>query len=163
MKLLFLTQVLPYPLDAGPKIRAYYVLKYLAKQFDITLLSMTRSEDHIDLIKHLEEFCVRVIPVQINRSIVNNLVDYIISYLKGNSFLITRDFHKAFERKLCNLLKSEQYDAIHADQLWMAQYALMSSSCYQNSAKQPKLVLDQHNAVYLIPKRMALKYLKSAL
>ena len=78
MKLLFLTQVLPYPLDAGPKIRAYYVLKYLAKQFDITLLSMTRSEDHIDSIKRLEEFCVRVIPVQINRSIVNNLVDYII-------------------------------------------------------------------------------------
>ena len=27
--ILFLTQVFPYPLDAGPKIRAYYVLRHL--------------------------------------------------------------------------------------------------------------------------------------
>ena len=32
MRVLFLTQVLPYPLDAGPKIRAYYVLRHLGDQ-----------------------------------------------------------------------------------------------------------------------------------
>jgi len=156
MKLLFLTQVLPYPLDAGPKIRAYYVLKYLAKQFDITLLSMTRSEDHIDSIQHLEEFCERVIPVPITRSIFNNILDYTRSFFSGNSFLIMRDFHKDFVRIFFQLLENNDYDAIHADQLWMAQYALMSSSIYQNSYKPPKIVLDQHNAVYLIPERLAL-------
>ena len=32
LRILFLTQVLPYPLDAGPKVRAYYVLRYLAER-----------------------------------------------------------------------------------------------------------------------------------
>ena len=35
MNVLFLTQVLPYPLDAGPKVRAYYVLRHVAAEFDI--------------------------------------------------------------------------------------------------------------------------------
>jgi|GEM_PF-6278091 len=30
MRILYLSQVLPFPLDAGPKVRAYHVLRYLA-------------------------------------------------------------------------------------------------------------------------------------
>jgi hypothetical protein len=29
MRILFLAQLLPYPLTAGPKVRAYYVLRLL--------------------------------------------------------------------------------------------------------------------------------------
>jgi hypothetical protein len=29
MRILFLSQVLPYPLDAGPKMRSYFVLRHL--------------------------------------------------------------------------------------------------------------------------------------
>ncbi len=42
MRTLFLTPVLPYPLDAGPKIRAYYTLRHLARQHQVTLLSFVR-------------------------------------------------------------------------------------------------------------------------
>ena len=30
MRILFLTQLWPWPLDAGAKVRAYYVLRHLA-------------------------------------------------------------------------------------------------------------------------------------
>jgi glycosyltransferase involved in cell wall biosynthesis len=46
------------------------------------------------------------------------------------------------------LLKNESFDAIHADQLWMAPYAT-------RYRKQLKTVLDQHNAVFQIPERLA--------
>ncbi len=49
VRILFLTQVLPYPLDAGPKIRAYYTLRYLAQRHDITLLSFVRPADRPEL------------------------------------------------------------------------------------------------------------------
>ena len=45
MHILSLTQVLPYPLDAGPKVRAYYVLRHLARSHDGTLVSFVRPTD----------------------------------------------------------------------------------------------------------------------
>ncbi len=46
MNILFLTQVLPYPLDAGPKLRNYYVLRYLAQIHHLCLISFYRSTDY---------------------------------------------------------------------------------------------------------------------
>lgn len=37
--ILFLTQVLPFPLDAGPKVRAYHMLRRLAQQSATTPVS----------------------------------------------------------------------------------------------------------------------------
>jgi glycosyltransferase involved in cell wall biosynthesis len=45
------------------------------------------------------------------------------------------------------------FDLVHADQLWMAPYALKARQAA--APRPPKLVLDQHNAVYLIPRRLA--------
>jgi hypothetical protein len=40
MRILFLSQLVPYPLDAGPKVRSYYVLRWLAEAgHEYTLLS----------------------------------------------------------------------------------------------------------------------------
>jgi glycosyltransferase involved in cell wall biosynthesis len=54
-----------------------------------------------------------------------------------------------------SLMRSRQFDAVHADQLWMAQYGLGAQSSLNGQASQPRMVLDQHNAVYLIPQRLA--------
>jgi glycosyltransferase involved in cell wall biosynthesis len=53
--------------------------------------------------------------------------------------------------QLGQLVRSEAFDVIHADQLWMAQYAVAAKA----ASPSTKLVLDQHNAVHLIPKRLA--------
>jgi glycosyltransferase involved in cell wall biosynthesis len=60
------------------------------------------------------------------------------------------------------LARSEPFDIVHADQLWMAPYALAAKTAFlgdtprsQDTASRPRLILDQHNAVHLIPKRLA--------
>ena len=60
MHILFLTQVLPYPLDAGPKVRAYFVLRYLAQFHRVTLVSFVRQSDTPENIAHLQQFCANV-------------------------------------------------------------------------------------------------------
>jgi glycosyltransferase involved in cell wall biosynthesis len=55
------------------------------------------------------------------------------------------------KRLLESLMGQNSYDAVHADQLWMAQYALS----LQENGRRPMSVLDQHNAVFLIPQRLA--------
>ena len=43
--ILLLTQVLPYPLDAGPKVRAYTMLRHLAQRHAVILVSFVRPDD----------------------------------------------------------------------------------------------------------------------
>ena len=72
-RVLFLTQVLPYPLDAGPKVRAYHVLRRLAATHEVTLVSFVRPDDPAAAIAHLRTFCHAVHPVPIQRSAAYNL------------------------------------------------------------------------------------------
>ena len=41
MKLLILTSRFPYPINKGDKLRAYYQIKELSKQFEIHLISIS--------------------------------------------------------------------------------------------------------------------------
>ena len=165
MRILFLTQVLPYPLDAGPKIRAYYMLRHLAQRHEVTLVSFIRSEDKLEHVTHLQTFCQSVHTVPMSRSRLRDAGFLLQSLLLGRPFIIARDTVPAMQTTVQRLLATGAFDVIHADQLWMAQYAALArksriSSCRgsawsEGEAKRPALVLDQHNAVYLIPQRLA--------
>lgn len=151
MHILFLSQVLPYPLDAGPKMRSYYVLRHLSQKHKVTLLTFVRDTDSAENVAHLAEFCDAVHTVPMRRSRLRDVKFLAQSLLTQQSFLIIRDELPAMTAKLQELAAAETFDAVHADQLWMAQYALAAKAVSPAS----KLILDQHNAVYLIPQRLA--------
>lgn len=159
MRILFLTQVLPYPLDAGPKIRAYYTLRHLAQQHEITLLSFVRADDPPQAIEHLKGFCRDVVVVPMRRSRARDVRHLLRSLVSDTPFLIARDWVPQMAdtvRQMVNGMRRiedhrQPFDVAHADQLWMAPYALLARSPQSNL----QLVLDQHNAVYMIPARLA--------
>lgn len=153
MRILYLTQVLPYPLDAGPKTRAYYTLRHLAERHEVFLLSFVRKEDAPEHVEHLRAFCVDVQTVPMVRSRGRDAVALLDSLVKHRSFIIDRDWRGPMAQKLLEIWDERgPFDAIHADQLWMASYALWAKSRIVNP---PKLVLDQHNAVFRIFERMS--------
>ena len=124
MKILYLSQLIPYPPDAGPKVRAYYALRYLALRHEVTLLAFSRPDDRPEAVEHLKEFCDAVYTVPMRRSKLRDARSLITSLLGGRSFVIQRDTVPEMARKLDELLAEGDFDAVHADQLWMAQYAL---------------------------------------
>jgi polysaccharide biosynthesis protein PslH len=155
MEILFLSQLVPYPLDAGPKIRIYHVLQHLASLgHQITLVAFRRGSDSRESIDHLRQYCHDVHTVPIRRSRMRDAWHLAQSLITNQPFLITRDRMAAMDEVLQKLLAHGAYDAIHADQLWMAQYALAAQARYRSEGK-PMITLDQHNAVFLIPKRLA--------
>src|SRR5690606_10720992 len=91
MRVLLLTQVLPYPPDSGPKVKTYYVLKYLASQHDVMLVSLVRDSDKPEHIRHLESLCERVITVPISRSKTRDLRFLGQSLLTGEPWMMLRD------------------------------------------------------------------------
>lgn len=151
MRILFLSQVLPFPIDAGPKMRSYFVLRHLAQKHEVTLLTFVRASDRPEDIAHLAEFCHAVHTVPLQRSRLTDAKFIGQSLLTQRPFLIVRDQIPAMYAKIQQLVASQQFDIIHADQLWMAQYAL----AIRSEAPKAHLILDQHNAVYLIPRRLA--------
>ncbi|HRO23672.1 MAG TPA: glycosyl transferase family 1, partial [Promineifilum sp.] len=92
MRILFLSQLIPYPLDAGPKVRAYYVLRHLAEAgHEVTLLAFSRESDSAASIDHLRQFCVAVHTVPMPRSRPRDAYHAARSLLTGQPFLIARD------------------------------------------------------------------------
>lgn len=153
MNILFLSQLLPYPLDAGPKVRSYYVLRRLAAAgHEVTLLAFTRESDTDESLRHLESLCAAVHTVPMIRSRSRDIYHLGRSLLSGRPFLIARDHVPAMTDKV-RQLAAGGFDAIHADQLWMAPYALAGREATPGAP--PRLVLDQHNAMALIPQRLA--------
>jgi glycosyltransferase involved in cell wall biosynthesis len=153
-KILYLSQLLPYPPDAGPKVRSYYTIRHLCEQHNVTLIAFTRPDDQPQSIDHLKEFCKAVHTVQIHRSRIRDIGELAISLVNDQSFTIRRDYVKEMAQKIDQLIQSITFDAIHADQLWMAQYALRARTLC-DKGNPLKLVLDEHNACFQIFQRLA--------
>ena len=154
MNVLFLTQVLPYPLVGGAKIRAYYMLRTLAQTHNVTLVSFVREDDRPEYVAHLRQFCRQVHVAPMERSRLRDGLALAESVVTGRPAVIVRDRLRVMRRLLARLVREEHFDVVHADQTTMAQYALYARSVSANG-RPPRLVLDQHNALHLLVKRQA--------
>ena len=154
MKILFLTQLLPYPLVGGPKIRAYYMLRYLAERHQVTLVSFTRPDDKPEDIAHLQQFCETVHAVPMRRSVFKNGQSALQGLITRQPMVIWRDRLPEMAALIQHLVDVTPFDAVHADQTSMAQYGLLAKKAHP-PGKRPFTILDQHNAMYLLVARQA--------
>ncbi len=147
MRILLLTQVVPNPPDSGPKIKTHNVLRYLARRHEVHLVSFARSEAEEAQAKALGRYCSGVTTVRLVRSRGRDGVALLRSLATGRSFLVERDDLRAMRDVLRDLTRVTTFDAVHADQLTMAQFAIDLPIALK--------VLDEHNAVWTIVKRAA--------
>jgi len=145
MHILLLTLVAPNPPDSGPKVKTHYLLRYLAQQHEVTLVSFVRSAAEEAAARELAGLCRAVYTVPIQRSRVRDIGYLLASFFSARPFLMLRDESRAMRRQLRELLEREQFDLAHADQLNMAPFA---------RATGLPVVLDEHNAVWTIFQRM---------
>ncbi|MBC8075642.1 MAG: glycosyltransferase [Chloroflexales bacterium] len=150
MRVLMLTQVLPYPPDSGPRVKTYNLLQYLAQQHEVTLVSLVRSPAEAARADALRPLCAEIHTVPLARSRMRDALHLAKSALSGVPFVISRDDCPPLRHLLTQLTARTHYDIIHADQLNMAQFVL--------DLPGGARVLDQHNAVWTIVQRMAQQY-----
>jgi glycosyltransferase involved in cell wall biosynthesis len=152
MNILFLTQIVPFPPDAGPKVKTYHVLRALIKHgHSVTLVSFVRPEE-VKYLSALEEVCPAVHVVPIRRSRLADVGYMLRSYLTGRPFLIERDDLRPMQEIVNKLVEEGDFHFIHADQLTMVQFAVRGASAIPG--KNPKVIFDAHNAVWTIVERM---------
>jgi glycosyltransferase involved in cell wall biosynthesis len=155
LRVLYLSQLVPYPPDSGAKVRQYFALRYLTQRHTVTLVAFARDDDMPEAIEHLKTFCKDVHTVSMKRTRMRDLMALTGSWMSSGSFIIRRDTVPEMVMRVENELLSG-YDLVHADQLWMAQYALLAEDlAREGRIKRPRLVLDEHNACYQIFQRLA--------
>jgi polysaccharide biosynthesis protein PslH len=150
VKILLLTQILPFPPDAGPKVKTWHVLRYLVKRgHQVTLVSFVRAEEQ-QYIQDIERLGIEFYPVPIRRSRVMDAYYLLRSQVTGRPFLIERDDLPAFRQTVERLLAQQSFDAVHADQLTMTQFAKPEAQEFGGTAR----IFDAHNATWSIFKQM---------
>jgi glycosyltransferase involved in cell wall biosynthesis len=145
MKILFITPVLPYPLDSGGKIKTYQTLKQLSKKHQVWLFCFARDKKEASRKKYLEEFCCRVevvispYPFAQFKEIRPFIFKSLFSALPLAAF---RHRHQEAQKMIEKMMRKEQFDALHIDHLNMATYLPKTKNCLW--------VLDEHNLEYEI-------------
>jgi len=138
--------MLPYPPDSGPKIKTWNVIKYLAQTHEVTLVSFVRGDQTAD-VQALKKYCRAVYTVPMVRHPVHDAWAMLRSLLTNQPWMMVRDDRAAMRQLLARLQAENHFDVAHADQLNMGQYAEHITGA--------RKVLDTHNALWLLYKRLA--------
>jgi glycosyltransferase involved in cell wall biosynthesis len=151
MQILFLTQIVPYPPDAGPKVKTWHVIRHLAEAgHEISLATFVRPDEYANL-EPLRKICAHVFPIPLNRSHVKNLWFLFISLLNKQPFLVARDNIAEMQTLVNRLVDSGSIDVVHTDQFTMAQFARGLQG------KVPR-IFDSHNAMWKLVERTIENY-----
>lgn len=151
MKILFLTQIIPFPPNAGPRVKTWHVLNYLVERgHEVTLASFVR-EDEVEYVPVMQELLTAVHTIPIQRNRIDDIRYWLKSNVSGRPFLMERDDLKPMRQLVQKLLAEETFDVVHADQLTMTQFALDAKV---GGGKRPFIIFDAHNATWSIWERM---------
>ena len=87
MRTLILTQVVPNPPDAGPKAKTHYVLRTLAAEHEIDLVTFVRSEIEAAHAQELAPYCRSITTIQLERRRATELLYLARSWARRTPFL----------------------------------------------------------------------------
>lgn len=142
MKLLLLTPQLPYPPQQGTSLRNFHILRGLAADHEITLLSFLEpgqtAVPHqiaplIALCRHIE-----TVPAPA-RSTGQRLRQLLTTRLPD---MAHRLYSPAFADRLRHLLAANQFDVVQIEGIELARYI----DVIRVASKGVKIVFDNHNA-----------------
>jgi glycosyltransferase involved in cell wall biosynthesis len=143
--LLFLTNLFPFPLDDGATFKTYYTLRYLSRNFEVTLISFYRTQEELAFREELGHFCKDIIAIPLMRSRWRDIGNVILSLFNPKPFLIERDYSRKMSKAIEGTLHQGRFSLIYVDHLHMSQYV---------RAQEPtKKVLDEHNVEAEIARR----------
>jgi glycosyltransferase involved in cell wall biosynthesis len=156
MHILFLTPQFPYPPHKGTTLRNYNLIAGLAPRHEIDLLSFADSSPTPS---PLDRLCRRISTAPVpQRPTWRRALDTVLSPWPDMGL---RLWSSEFQRQLAAWLRDGAYDVIQVEGLELARYASPPGPLFANEkahsqrGERPLVVFDDHNAEYLLQKRIA--------
>ncbi len=133
-KVLMITPYLPYPPASGGQIRTLNLLKHLAKENEIHLVSLYKKQAELKFVKHLKKLTPFIYPCKRAESPwqFKLLLKAVVS---PYPFLIVRNFSSQAQKTIKNLMKEINFDLIHAETFYVMPHI--------PKTKKPILLVEQ--------------------
>ncbi len=120
-KLFILTSRFPYPIEKGDKLRVYRQIIGLAEYHDIILCSLTThdipNKDH----EELAQYCSKIYTFKTKKT--DLLINLISGFLKGLPLQVAYFYKSSINKKIQEIVKTEQPDFMYCQLARMAEYA----------------------------------------
>ena len=130
MKVLFLSQIVPYPPHGGVLQRGYHIVRELGQRAEVTLLAFVHP-DVLPTEEALEEsrralgaYCATIeyFPLWAKGSRTNKAAALAMSALSPRPFSMIAHRSPAFQERVQGLLTANRFDVIHVDTLALARF-----------------------------------------
>ncbi len=152
MKILMIKMDPPFPLESGTDWVSYHLLETLAREHEITYVTLTRAADDGQAIGELERLGARVLSMrQPNVKSVFHRAFYKALYLlmtlvTGIPMVVWYNTPWSMRRRVKRLLEKETFDLIHVEYWYAAPYA--------RYARAGRRVLLKHDVAWLADRRL---------
>lgn len=131
MKIFYLTPRVPFPIDKGDKLRAFYQIKYLSEKHEIFLYSLDENRVYKPYNNPLNQYCKKVKVVQLTR------LQILINLLKGIfydvPFQTSYYYSEKIEEDICTIINDFKPDLIYCQLIRTAKFV-------ENISNIPKVI-----------------------
>ena len=151
-RLLFITNLLPYPLDNGGKIKTYNTISILSEICEIDLLCFIEDKSDRQYIQDIQRLGVSVNCVL--KKLRHTQTPFLLcwevlkSFITKYPYIVSKYASPEMSRIVASKLAQKRYHTIYVDHLQLFQF--VPNDIYK---KDIFVLLDQHNLEYEIVKR----------
>jgi glycosyltransferase involved in cell wall biosynthesis len=145
-KILFISQVYPYPADGGGKIKTLNSIKTLAKHYEVYAIFISEKKPNKKELEYLKNLGVKKIKVFFNSYILASVKDDYLhlfkNFLRLNPHYVFQYTYKPAFGFIKNTIASFKPDVIHIDHINIAQYL--------PKQKKQTWILEHHNLEFYL-------------
>jgi glycosyltransferase involved in cell wall biosynthesis len=152
MQILVLSPYAPFPPRSGGALRIYHLLRALAAQHQVTLLTVAAADELPGLAPLRAWLTLETVPPPPPRNLLSRALSTVFDPLPD---MALRNADSAFAAALDRLLRERTFDAVQAESIEMAGYLAQA-----RRAGLPT-VLDEFNAEALLQRRTAVQDLRT--
>jgi sugar transferase (PEP-CTERM/EpsH1 system associated) len=127
MNLLVLLPRVPYPLEKGDKLRAFYQIKELSKYYDIFLVALQEEPLHPEALSKIKPYCKEIHLVKL--SLFTKCLGITRAFFKGLPMQCGFFYSHKAKRKIEKLIREISPDHIYCFMIRMAEYVKNHKEC----------------------------------
>jgi glycosyltransferase involved in cell wall biosynthesis len=146
VRILFITETIPYPLDSGGRIKTWQTLALLSRKHVVHLHAFVRNPVERRHEARLREVCASVHLHLAKRTAIGEVIDLGASLFTGTPLTVGRHWRAGVARRIAESARSAGPDLVYCDHLSALQYGLDLGL---------PIFHDAHNVEYALVERFA--------
>jgi len=121
MRIVFFLSRVPWPLDKGDKLRAYYQIKYLSANHEIILIALSDNAVPEVAERVLLQYCKEVFFLKLNK--LGQAINIMKSAVTGNPFQVGYFYNKSIFKQASHIINTRKPDVVFFQLVRTAKYA----------------------------------------